>query len=274
MKASWKLAVAVTAGALAIWATCSLGFWQLRRAAQKEALQERSDAAASATPVAPDAAALRDPASLVGRHLRLRGTWAPEQAIYLDNRPQNGQPGFYVLMPLRLEGLVAAEVIVNRGWTPRAMDDRLRIAPYATPVAAVDVTGVALADEPRLLELANPAERPLRTIWQNFDFAAFARASGQAPLTLILRQDADARPASDSPQATSRPSSDGLIRDWPERGGVLQGQIDRHHGYAFQWFALAATFAALLLFRLFRSFRSAQNARSHIPASSLDAGVR
>ncbi len=250
MKPSRKLAIAVIAGLLGVWGTCALGFWQLRRAAGKEVLQARSEVAASATPVEPDAAALRDPAGLVTRHLRFRGRWMPDQTVYLDNRPQNGQPGFYVLMALRIEGPAPAEVVVNRGWTPRAINDRMRIAPYETPSGVVDVTGVALADEPRLLELAAPAERRLQTIWQNFDSAAFARASGQTPLPLILRQDAGA-------MSNAAHSDDGLIRDWPDRGGVLQGQIDRHHGYAFQWFALAATLAALLIFRVVRGIQHA-----------------
>ncbi len=44
--------------------------------------------------------------------------------------------------------------------------------------------------------------------------------------------------------------SDGLTRDWPEQGGALQAQIDRHHGYAFQWFGLAAALAAFLVYRI------------------------
>ena len=252
MKPSFKLTIAVLAGALGIWAACALGFWQLRRAAQKEALQASSDAAARATPVRPDATALRDPAGLVSRHLRFRGRWLPDESVYLDNRPQNGQPGFYVLMALQIDSPSPAEVVVNRGWIPRAMDDRMRIAPYETPSGVVEVTGVALADEPRLLELAKPAERRLQTVWQNFDFAAFAGASGRTPLPFVLRQDADV------PSHAPGSSADGLIRDWPDRGGVLQAQIDRHHGYAFQWFALAATFAALLLFRVVRVIQHAR----------------
>jgi cytochrome oxidase assembly protein ShyY1 len=248
--ASRKIGVAVViaflAGLLGIAATGSLGFWQLRRAAAKEALQVQVDAAAHATPIEPDRASLQDPASLVFHHLHLRGTWMPEQVVYLDNRPRDGQPGFYVLMPLKIDSPLSTEVIVNRGWTPRAQDDRTRIAPYATPAGIVDVTGVALAEEPRLLELGRPAERSLKTVWQNFDFAAYARASGQMPPAFVLRQD---RATNDAQDAVS---DDGLARDWPDRGGALQGQIDRHHGYAFQWFALAAAIAALVVFRLVR----------------------
>ena len=239
-----QTAIALFATSLGIWATCALGFWQLRRAAGKEVLQRQIEAAAQATPVTPDARDLRDPASLVHKHLRLEGRWVPSHVVYLDNRPSAGQAGFYVLMGLRIERPAVAEVVVNRGWVPRDPGDRTRIAPFETPDQPVDVSGVGLADEPRLLELAKPGTRPLGGIWQNFDFGVYGHVAGTAPLPLIVRQDPD-------PPGT-RP--DGLSRDWPDRGGELQGQIDRHHGYAFQWFALATALAGFLAYRVFRFF--------------------
>jgi cytochrome oxidase assembly protein ShyY1 len=151
-------------------------------------------------------------------------------------------------MALRLDQPAPLEVIVDRGWLPRDPNERSRIAAYRTPDQVVEITGVALEDEPRLLELAAPGERRLGAIWQNFDFGAYARAAGRDPVRLIVRQDLDVASA-----------DDGLSRDWPDRGGALQGQIDRHHGYAFQWFALAATFTAFLLFGSIRSFRHARS---------------
>ncbi len=234
-----RVGITALAGALGIWATSALGFWQLRRAADKEVLQHAVDAASVAAPVALDGALARDPSALVHRHLRLQGRWVPERAIYLDNRPHAGQAGFFVLMPLEMDPGVG-EVIVNRGWTPRDRADRARIGAYRTPDGIVDITGVALAEEPRLLDLAPSAKRSLQGIWPNFDLAAYAGLSGRTPLPIVLRQDADGGAA------------DGLLRDWPDRGNALQAQIDRHHGYAFQWFALAATLGVLLLVQCFR----------------------
>jgi len=227
----------------AIAATMALGFWQVRRAAGKEVLQQEIDVAAAAAPASPDAASLREPASLVHRHLRFEGRWRPDDVVYLDNRPQAGQAGFYVLMALHVERPFPADVIVDRGWLPRDMRDRARIAPYRTPEGSVVVTGVALAEEPRLLELSHGGERSLSGIWQNFDFGAYARAAGRMPVGLIVRQDRDGA------------ADDGLSREWPDRGGELQSQIDRHHGYAFQWFALASALAAFLLYRAVRAIR-------------------
>ncbi len=240
-----KVGIAAIAGLLGIWATSALGFWQLRRAAAKETLQQQIDAAARARPELPTAQALGDPASLVHRHLRLQGRWLPDRVVYLDNRPQAGQAGFYVLMALHVEQPVTADIIVNRGWTPRNMQDRASIEPYRTSEGPVDITGVALADEPRLMDLAKPVDRSLKGIWQNFNFDAYAESSGRAALPIVVRQDLDG----------VAPSSDGLSRQWPDRGSTLQAQIDRHHGYAFQWFALAATLAALLFYQIFRVIR-------------------
>lgn len=241
----WLVAIACVLG---ISATCALGFWQLRRAAGKEALQQQIDAASRAPATQPDAQALREPDSLVYHHLRLTGRWEPQGVVYLDNRPQAGQPGFYVLMPLHIESPIVADVIVNRGWTPRNITDRTAISPYRTSADEVDIFGVVLAEEPRLLELARPPQRSLKAIWQNFDFDEYARARGKAPLNMIVRQDLDAT-ASDP---SSDQASDGLVRDWPDHGGALQGQIDRHHGYAFQWFAMATALAAFLVYQIFR----------------------
>lgn len=242
-------------GAFAIAGTTALGFWQLRRAAVKEVLQSEIEQSARAQPVTLGAAALAHPDTMIHKHIRLRGHWLADHVIYLDNRPQAGRAGFYVLMPLHIDGPVPAEVIVNRGWLPRDFNDRRRIASYRTPAMMVTVSGVALAEEPRLLELAREVDQKLGGIWQNFDFDAYARASGGTPLRLVIRED---RKTALTSQATDDSEADGLDRDWPDRGGVLQAQIDRHHGYAFQWFALAATLMALLAFQFARLIKHAR----------------
>lgn len=243
MKVRPRLVLLMLLAVAAIAGTLSLGFWQVRRGEAKEVLQRRIAGAMGAAPVELGPALRGGTDALVFRRLHVTGRWRPDQVVYLDNRPQGGRPGFYVLMPLLLDPPFDATVIVDRGWIPRDATDRTRIADYRTPDGAVSLTGVALAEEPRLLELGSNADRRLGGIWQNFDFDAFGRLSGREPVRLVIRQDRDGS------------GPDGLDRDWPDQGGTLQAQIDRHHGYAFQWFALSATLAALLLFQLFRSFR-------------------
>ncbi len=227
---------------IAIAGTCALGVWQVRRGEAKEALQQRIVRAESAPPVVPDASVRASTDGFLYRQLAFTGRWRPDRVVYLDNRPQDGRVGLYVLMPLHVGPPLDVDVIVNRGWIPRDAADRERIAAYRTPTGDVTVTGVALPDEPRLLELGREPPHRLGAIWQNFAFDDFARLAGRSPLRLVLRQNRDGGPGSSSP----RPESDGLVRDWPEAGGVMQAQIDRHRGYAFQWFALSLTLVGLL----------------------------
>ena len=251
-----RIAFVAVAGLIGLATTAALGFWQLRRAAAKEDLQQHIEAAARAVPTQPTVADLARPDTMVYRHVAFEGRWLPDRVVYLDNRPRLGQAGLFVLMPLRIETPIRADVIVNRGWIPRNGEDRNRIAAYVTPDGLVRVAGLVLAEEPKLLELATPPERRLKGIWQNFDVVAYGKASGQPALPIVIRED---------PPATTGPEPqgvDGLSRDWPDRAGVLQGQIDRHHGYAFQWFALTATLAALLVFQFVRWIRHARP-RSH-----------
>lgn len=179
----------------------------------------------------------------------------PEAVVYLDNRPYQGRAGFYVLMPLKLDvasGQKEIILMVNRGWLPRDINQRTHIAPYATPMGTVEVQGIALDNEPKLLELGQAAPEKLGGIWQNFDFAAYQNASQLVPVPLVLREE------SPSPKLTE----DGLIRDWPDQGASIQAQIDRHHGYAAQWYGLAGLIAFLTLFYGYRNARKSTESKS------------
>lgn len=262
-------ALAAVAG---IALTVALGNWQTRRAEAKRALQERVNAAARATPVDLSYDNVRSlaPGELGYRHVRLTGTWQPEAVIYLDNRTHAGQAGMYVIMPLLVRGPAPAAaaaaaadgavtsargvvpgpvqaVLINRGWLPRDARERTHIAPYATPGGTVTVEGIALENEPRLLELGTAPAPALRTLWQNLDFDAWQRAAGMAPVHWVVRQDATTAPG----------AQDGLVRDWPEAGAGLDEQIGKHRGYALQWYGLAALLAVLAVFFEVRKRRRA-----------------
>ena len=246
VRIGWLPAVAAVAGvALAVTA----GNWQTRRAAGKIALQTHMAEAARAAPVdlSSDNLRILKADALRYRHVRLAGTWWPEGVIYLENRTHQGGAGMFVLMPLRVTPLrvtpaagavaPAALVLVNRGWQARDGHERTRIGPYVTPAGPVTVEGVVLDNEPKLLELGQPAPPRLGTLWQNLDYDAYQQASGQAPAPLVIRQD-----------VTSGDGRDGLLRDWPEAGAGIAEQIGKHQGYAFQWYGLATLLAGLTIF--------------------------
>ena len=216
-----------------------LGLWQLDRAAQKESLRALMQSRSLAPPL-DDAGFARaccaDPAALHFRHVRLRGEWLGADSVWLENRQMNGRPGFFLVTPLRLAGRADA-VLVQRGWAPRDNDDRTRLPPVASPPGMVEVQGLIAPPPARLYEFAASASGAIR---QNLDLPAFAAQTGLALLPVSLLQLA-------APAGTA--GSDGLLRDWPQPAVDVQ----KHYGYAFQWFALGALMTGLYVwFQLVR----------------------
>jgi surfeit locus 1 family protein len=202
----------------------SLGQWQLRRAAEKEAIEQRINQREKAPPLRLEggAAGASDADALEFRQVTVRGAFLPDWTIYLDNRPYQGKPGFHVITPLKIAGS-GRHILVARGWIARDVADRSRIPAIATPAGIVDVSGSVRRHAGRLLQLGQPAPLKPGAIVQNLDAAQLAQASGLDIEPFIVEQTSQA--------------SDGLVRDWPRPSLG----IDRHLGYAFQWFALAAT---------------------------------
>jgi cytochrome oxidase assembly protein ShyY1 len=207
----------------------SLAQWQTRRAADKTALEMRLNAGNAAAPLALGAAPVAA-AEAEFRRVRVTGQFVADWPLYLDNRPYQGRAGFYLLMPFRIAGS-DQHVLVARGWLPRNMAVREQLPPHGTPAGTVTLEGVARLGPGRVMQLgATPALKP-GAIVQNAEVAEVAAASGLAMQPFIIEQTAPTG-AEDS----------GLVHDWP----APDLGVDKHRGYAFQWYALAVM--ALLFF--------------------------
>jgi len=216
------------AAVLGMAVTASMGQWQLRRAAQKQALMDAHSAQAALAPIEGrtlgqpgDNAANRQ--GLLYRAVQLQGQWLPEHTVYLDNRQMRSRVGFFVLTPLRLQDS-GAVILVQRGWVPRDFHDRSALPPVATPAGTVSLPGHLAPWPSRMYDFGAVETGPLR---QNLDLDAYRRETGLPLLELSVQQ--------------SGGESDGLLRDWP----VVASGVEKHHGYAFQWFALCALIALL-----------------------------
>ncbi|TWI51179.1 cytochrome oxidase assembly protein ShyY1 [Pseudoduganella flava] len=213
----------------------ALGRWQDRRAAEKEAIAAQLATGTGAAPIelGPEP---RSTAPLMYHRVRVTGTFVRDWPIYLDNRPHDGRAGFVVLMPFQVEGS-PMHVLVARGWIPRDPSDRTRIAPYPTPTGTVTVEGVAKPGAGHVWQLGQPQAPTAGAIVQNVDLDDAMRTLQRPLHYLVLEQ-------------TSRDGSEGaLVRDWPK----ADLGIDKHRGYAFQWYALALM---AFLFFLFTGLRS------------------
>jgi surfeit locus 1 family protein len=234
-----RAAVILAATLLGTVATANLGAWQLRRAAQKIALQTTLDSRAR-LPALATAELARTGAQAEPQYYRpvhLRGRWLPQRSVFLDNRQMHGRVGFYLVTPLALEGRDDA-VLVQRGWVPRDQVDRTLLPTIATPSGIVDVQGHIAPPPARLYEFAPSTSGVIR---QNLDLGEFALETGLRLAPLSVQQ-------TDAPGA----AGDGLLRQWP-RPAV---DVQMHYGYAFQWFALCTLMAGLYVwFQLVRPWR-------------------
>ena len=210
----------------------ALGFWQLSRASQKEVMQVQIQSQAGQIPLAAkDLRAMPQGAPVLYRPVRVAGTWETAHTVYLDNRQMNDKVGFFVLTPLRLQE-TGQVVVVQRGWVARNFEVRTQIPQVETSSGLVWVEGTIAPAPSKLFELGTAASGPIR---QNLDLDQFRRETSLPLVEFTIRQTGEA--------------SDGLLRNWP---AVALG-VEKHYGYAFQWFALAALFIGLYFwFQLIR----------------------
>jgi surfeit locus 1 family protein len=215
---------------IAMAVTARLGVWQSDRAQQKEGLHHLQQTQALLAPLTNAAfESPMDAAQGLHRRVSLQGVWRPEHTVFLQNRSQNGVPGFWVLTPLQLSP--SSMVLVQRGWAPRDRVSSEVLPPIETPPGLVEVQGRWVAPPSRMVELTREESAPAprsSAIRQNLDMNAWAAEMKLSILATVLQTGS---------------ASEGLARDWAP---ALSG-ADKNRGYAFQWFALSGLVAVLFV---------------------------
>ena len=202
-----------------------LGFWQISRMHERQALNAYIRSRMDSTPV-PFFALSRDSATTHFRRVTVAGTPDFAHEVYITQVSRSGSPGVYVITPIRVPGHDTA-VLVNRGWV---------YAPDASTIEperwhAPDSTFEGYVDE-----FEHPLERlrepqHLRTI-------NYAQISAQLPY-----------PIADTYVVAL--GKDSVVSGVPLR--IAPPPLDEgpFRSYAIQWFAFAlisiggATFVAL-----------------------------
>lgn len=222
--------VPLIAGVVVAVVAMQLGNWQLGRAAQKRETAARISQFSQSQ--AESMSSARDAAPPEWSRVRLSGEWLVEAVMYHDNRVHERQPGYHVLMPLRLPD--GSAVLINRGWVASGLD-RTVLPAVVTPSGNIELTGRVIVPEHEPFSLGSDPRDGAR--WQFVDPAAYGEWSGVPVAAWVVQQ--------------TSASDDGLVRDWP---APALGE-DTHRGYALQWFSLAALALALTGYYIFRSFR-------------------
>ena len=224
---------------LLIIAFVSLGLWQLNRAKEK---QDRRDEFLERTERPPIVVQeeLLVIESMEFRKARASGRYLADYQILLDNNVYRGQAGYHVLTPLLLMDTTTV-IMVNRGWIPWGLDRR-KIPNVGVPVKPVVVRGRLAQPAKHALNFeASEVQDEFQQVWQNLDLEKFENLTGYSVQRLVMLLESE-----------DGAEKDGLVRDWP----VYQDTwIQRHRGYAVQWFALALVLLCIFFFLSFKRNR-------------------
>ncbi|GMG86007.1 hypothetical protein MNKW57_03280 [Biformimicrobium ophioploci] len=193
----------------------SLGLWQLDRAAQKARQLHAVDTRLAQQPQ--HIAQLRDWQPYVP--VVLEGNFTDE-TLYLDNRTRGGRAGYEILQVFVVDG---RRWLVNRGWVA-AGRARGQVPAISTPQGQVRLTGFTDSVPDRA---ADPLDADRRLTLLGRDLTG---SLGLHRADWLIRLSAD--------------SIGAMVTDW----NLTRVSPDKHRGYAFQWFAMAAVLLLLWLY--------------------------
>jgi surfeit locus 1 family protein len=213
-------AVVTTIAALATFV--SLGWWQIGRGREKQAMIESFQRGTQSSVELQGGITVDELPRY--QHVRAEGHYQPDRQILLDNMPsQAGKPGFRVLTPFKRDGSECL-LLVDRGWVPLG-DSRANLPPVFVSPEFRAVSG-------RLDELPAPGVRVGEAgVAGDSHWPRLLNFPRQQDVEQALGARVESRIVLLDPDAPN-----GFERIW--RPAMRFGP-ERHLGYALQWFALA-----------------------------------
>jgi len=199
----------------------SLGFWQLDRADEKRAIEDQiASANSDDVEIVASTEFLKEKEYY---HVRLQGSYIDDKQFIYDNQIVDQISGYYVLTPLVLKGDSKA-VLINRGFIPwDGRRDKLADIDIADKLTEVKV------------QISKPVKRmELEASELTGDFPVLIQALDLDEMSTIASLDFASVIGLLSPE-----SDNGFVRQWEP----YTGSIERHIGYAIQWFLMALVLA-------------------------------
>ncbi|WP_300513777.1 SURF1 family protein [Aliiroseovarius sp.] len=199
----------------------SLGTWQLKRLAWKQAVLTEIDARISAAPVGIPA----DPDPAADRYLPVTATGVMgEEELHVLVSTRDHGAGFRIIAPFEVDG---RRVMVDRGYVRVTAKDAPRVT------GPMEVSGNLHWPDERYD--STPQNDLVGNYWYAREVAVMAAALGTEPILIIARSETD-------PSVLPLPvTSEGIPND--------------HLQYAMTWFLLAATWIVMTGYALWRMKR-------------------
>jgi len=201
----------------------SLGFWQLDRADEKRGIEASIKKANNGR-----VELVVEESSLKNKEyfeVRLQGKYLSDKQFIYDNQIVNQISGYYVLTPYALEGQSKA-ILINRGFIPwNGRRDKL-----ADIVIGQDAREIKV-------QISKPIKRmELKPSETGIQFPVLIQSIEIQDMADIARIDFSSVIGLLDPS-----TSDGFIRKWEP----YTGSIEKHIGYAVQWFLMALVLAII-----------------------------
>ena len=201
----------------------SLGFWQLERADEKRSIETSIKLANTGS-----VELIKKEEGLQNKEyyeVRLQGKYLSDKQFIYDNQIVDQVSGYYVLTPYALEGQSKA-ILINRGFIPwNGRRDKLADIVIGQETREIKVQ---ISKPIKRMEL-KPSEVGIQfpVLIQSIDLQDMADRAKVDFSSVIGLLDASA--------------SNGFIRKWEP----YTGSIEKHIGYAVQWFLMALVLAII-----------------------------
>jgi len=201
----------------------SLGFWQLERADEKRGIETSIKLANTGSDEL-----IKDEEVLENKEyyeVRLQGKYLSDKQFIYDNQIVDQVSGYYVLTPFALEGQSKA-ILINRGFIPwNGRRDKLADIVIGQETREIKAQ---ISKSIKRMEL-KPSEVGIQfpVLIQSIDLQDMADRAKVDFSSVIGLLDASA--------------SNGFIRKWEP----YTGSIEKHIGYAVQWFLMALVLAII-----------------------------
>ncbi len=238
---TWRWVGFTLAAILAVAVMIRLGFWQLDRLAQTRALNAQVSAQINAPVLDLNKDLPVDQLdSMQYRSVVVVGVYDLSKEVILRNQVYNGQPGFAVITPLKIQGSDYS-VLVERGWIPLDQATPALRVQYAEP-GVVTVKGILRLSQtqPTFLGAVDPTLAPGQARLDSWSMVNVGRIQQQVNLKLLPVYI----------QEAPDPASTGL----PYRSLTMPDLTDGPHlSYAVQWFLFATMLGVSYPFLVRRS---------------------
>jgi surfeit locus 1 family protein len=222
---------------LIVLAMLALGNWQLKRADEKQVIQNYVNKQAS---VELDLNAKHVTSDNLYQQAFGSGTYLHEKSVLIDSQVYKGSVGYHVVTPFKIIGS-SQIVLINSGWVPAGASRAVK-PKTSLPEGVLKVSG-RLQKPHSKPPIWNEQTQLLQGgAWQYLaidEFAKIKDISSLSPLILELEP--------------TLQGAGGFKRKWQVYDDTW---INRHKAYALQWFSMAIAFIFMCLMLELRTRKS------------------